>query len=206
MSLTKKTDYIEQGLDRLLEQYKNKPRLQGLIEPWLGWIQKLEDAVWEVITLRYLETGSGAQLDILGKILGAPRANLSDENYRVRLKAQGIILRTKGNPVDIESLLQLCSPYDFAVTEHAIATLLVELTEPVDVDTFDIFVLWQILIEAKAGGVRLELTYSPNLDDDDLTFAEWSADYSTPVFDTDHGLGYTDDATVGGLLISTISQ
>lgn len=206
----KKTTIVAEGLARLISSAQT-PEIRGLIKPWLEQWQKLEDAAWEVVTLRYLDTAEGAQLDMLGVLLGAPRGNLTAEQFKVRLRAQVIILRAEGVPPQLEQLLVLCCPYAFTFEEHQAATLIVSLTEPVDPDVLDVAVLMQILVEAKAAGVRLELEYSEREAEDDFLFADFDPDdptYSTPVLDPPHGFadstGTFAPTTYGGYLSAVL--
>jgi hypothetical protein len=188
---------VVQGLARLIGSAQT-PGIRGLIAPWLAAFQDVENALWEVVTLRYLDTAEGVQLDMLGAILGAPRGNLTDALYLIRLKAQIVILRAEGVPPQLEQLLILCCPYAFTFTEVRNATLIVELVDTVDPDAFDVSVLFGVLEEAKAAGVRFELVYS--LDEDDFLFAEYdSGGYTSAVYDPAHGLGEY-PTTYGGRL------
>lgn len=159
MSLEKKTDYVEQGLDRLLEQYKGKIRIEGLLTPWLKQAQIVEDIAWEVITLRYLDTAEGVQLDVLGKIVGRKRAQLDDDTYRLRLKVQILINRSDGCPPTVQKVarLILAPTYDYTYSELDIQTLRIEIATPITSTMLD--VIFEALTEAKAGGVKLEVSY-----------------------------------------------
>ena len=200
MGLSKKVDYVEQGLDRLLQQYKDKPKIAGIVTPWLVWFQKFEDICWEIITLRYIDTGEGVQLDTIGKILDAPRpGGMVDFDYKIRLKARAIVLRSDGTPPKIQKLLQLCCPLPFTQEEFDVATLVITL-HGIVAGVFDVNALFETLAESKMGGVRLELVYQTSGLDHDLRFAAFDPDdpdYLVDQFDADHC--FADEAlTVGG--------
>ena len=42
------TNHIEQAKDRLREQYKNSPNVLALIQAWVGEIQELEQALFDL--------------------------------------------------------------------------------------------------------------------------------------------------------------
>jgi hypothetical protein len=198
---TKKTTIVADGLARLISSAQT-PRIRGLVKPWLEQWQNIENAAWEVTTLRYLDDAEGVQLDVLGVILGRARGNLGDDDYKIALRAEILVNRAEGVPPQIEQLLALCCPVPYELREMAVATLEIELLDAV---LFNVPTLWSILMRAKAAGVRLELTYSPEDPDTLFRFADYDPDdptYATPVYDTAHGLGDAAE-TMGGLLIHT---
>ena len=203
MTPARKTTLVADGLRRLIGSAQT-PYIRGLLEPWLARFQDIEDAAWEVATLRYLDTAEGVQLDTIGVLVGAPRGNLTDVQYKTRLKAQIIILRAEGVPPQIQQLLMLCCPYAFTDEEQNTATLLVSIIDAIDPTVLDIGVLFEILTEAKAAGVRLQLEYSPF--GDDFLFADFDPDdpaYSVKVYDPDHGFADA-GATFGGRLSAVL--
>ena len=58
---TKINDHIQQALDRLLEQYRNKPRIEGLISCFTEQIQDLEDVIFDLPEDLTIETAVGVQ-------------------------------------------------------------------------------------------------------------------------------------------------
>jgi hypothetical protein len=201
MTPARKTTIIIEGLARLIGSAQT-PYTRGLLEPWLAAFQDIEDATWEVVTLRFLDPAEGIQLDRLGVLLGAPRGNLTDVQYKVRLRAQIIILRAEGVPPQLEQLLALCCPYNCTFDEQNTATLLVSIVDAVDPAVLDIAVLFDVLVEAKAAGVRLQLEFSPVADT--FLFADFDAGgYTVPVYDEVHGLGDAAD-TYGGRLSAVL--
>lgn len=195
---TKKTDYTTQGLGRLIGQYQDKPNIRGIVSPWLDQIQAAENALWEIVTLRYLNTAAGTQLDTLGVVVGLGRAGLDDASYVIALKAQILTNRSDGDPVTIEKVLNLCCPLPYILTEYYVATFRITL---VGVVTFAVAVAFNILQNAKTGGVRMLLTW-----DEQANFFGL-ADYgvSTPQYDTVQGLA-DGTSSLGGYLSATFDS
>lgn len=85
MNLTPQTDHVAAGLSRLLEQFKDRPRIAALFTAFLQRDQQLEDALYPLATALQLNNATGAQLDIVGASVGVARQGLSDAQYRALL-------------------------------------------------------------------------------------------------------------------------
>lgn len=79
------TDHVQQALDRLMQQYKEQPRLAAIITALVQQIQDLEDAIYPLDVGRQLATAVGVQLDGLGELIGLKRNGLDDATYRLFL-------------------------------------------------------------------------------------------------------------------------
>ena len=80
------TTHVEDGLGRLAEQYKNRPKIVAVHSALYNQIQELEDAIFAIDAGRQLWNGVtspsiGQQLDNLGTIVGISRNGLSDAQY-----------------------------------------------------------------------------------------------------------------------------
>ena len=78
--------HVIDGLNRLMEQYKGKPRIEGFYTSFLQQKQDLEDAIFALDAGRQLFDGTssssvGQQLDEIGLIVGIDRNGLSDAEY-----------------------------------------------------------------------------------------------------------------------------
>lgn len=91
--------YVQQALARLLTQYRNSPNLQAVLTSLIQQIQLLEDAITEVNTLSYLPNAFGAQLDVIGQIVGISRpAGMPDAQYQLLIYEQIKINSSQGQP------------------------------------------------------------------------------------------------------------
>jgi hypothetical protein len=73
------------ALFRLMQQYKDKPRLAALIAAFVDPAQDLESAIYALDAGRQLYSSVGKQLDNLGEIIGITRGGLSDAQYLIFL-------------------------------------------------------------------------------------------------------------------------
>jgi hypothetical protein len=181
-------NHVEQGLARLISQYQNAVQFKLWISVYLRQIQRIEDGIWEVIYARNIDSGIGVQLDLIGKILNRARGGLSDDDYRIALRAEIAILRSTGTANDLETVgnLSLPSGYTFTLTDEGNAALLVQIDQQV---LFSATTFLENLIRAKQGGVKLLFEYSTNAPGTDFTWTD--------------GPGWDDGlSNVGGLMVS----
>lgn len=107
MSIERIDDHEEQALDRLPEQYRGKDRVESLIKAFVEPLQTLEAVFFDLLENRYLDDAQGAQLDLLGKILGQRRGPLNDEQYRLRLIAKIAQHVSNGTPEDLIKIYRI---------------------------------------------------------------------------------------------------
>lgn len=86
MLVTRIDTHVVDALNRLLQQYKGKPRVATLFTSTVEQIQELEDAIYAIDAGRQIYDGTstpaiGAQLDMIGQIVGIARNGLTDAQY-----------------------------------------------------------------------------------------------------------------------------
>lgn len=193
-------DHCERGIARLIEQYKRKPRIEAIVCILADEVQEVEDALWELYTRRSVSSAFGAQLDVLGLIVGRARGGLEDEDYRAWIKAQIRANRSSGSPTDILHILRLIfgDAADVELREWWPATFTVTLHEEL---TLSPAVILAILKQAKSAGVRVVLEYTG--EDEEETF-EFASVTSPVELSTALGYGSTLDATMGGYYAAAV--
>jgi len=107
MTVTKITTHQIDALNRLLEQYREKPNLAGTLNSFNTQIQELEDAIFDLIEDRSLNSAIGVQLDQLGKIIGIERQGFDDDFYRILLFVQIGINVSQGEPEKVIDVFKL---------------------------------------------------------------------------------------------------
>lgn len=121
-------------VELLIEQYKRDPALRGFIAAQLYESQEIEDAAQDVAQSRDLDLATGAALDLFGIFLDQPRNGLSDDLYRIFLKARVLVNVGNGRGEEILDLLNQTVPDggSFSIYEMYPAGLFVRLyeTEP----------------------------------------------------------------------------
>lgn len=192
------TDHVEQGLERLLVQYKNKPRLRAWLSAYLKQVQDLEDAIFEMRVKRFIDSAEGVQLDIIGRVVGEGRNSRDDALFRLFLRARIRINRSLGTNKDIFDVMGIISSSPFTFLEYPPATLAIELSEIPD---FDPVLLLGLVREAKAGGVGISFVV-PTTDPDHEFLWMSVGDTSDPA----HGFGDSEAPDDDGLLSDAVTM
>lgn len=68
-----KYNYLTEARDRITEQFKNKEIIDRYLQLMLYSNIQLQDVFEDLMTKRSIDTATGAQLDIIGDIVGQPR-------------------------------------------------------------------------------------------------------------------------------------
>lgn len=91
-------DHVQQALNRLVEQYREKANIEDLLRALNeGW-QPMEDTNEDLCDLRGIDMAFGYQLDRLGAMFDVPRDGLNDDDYRLLIKAKILVTIAEGDP------------------------------------------------------------------------------------------------------------
>jgi len=190
--------HCDEAVLRLIAQYEDKPRMHALLCTFVGQIQELEVAIFDLYTERTIDTAVDAQLDALGSIVGQPRLGFVDANYRSFIKARIKINLSSGRPEELIEILRLIADpleaTDIRLTEVPPAGLHLALLS--DIGTLDPDIAFTLLRSAKSAGVSFQFIFSTEPALEQFTL---DAD-TTGQLDTALGLGNILDAAVGGKL------
>jgi hypothetical protein len=85
-----------------------------LLRALVGPIQAAEDALQQLLTERTIDTSIGAQIDVIGKLVGEARAGLDDETYRRHVRARISANRSTGRVSDVLKVADLVVYDDLA--------------------------------------------------------------------------------------------
>lgn len=105
MSEIQKIDDYNVNLRLLMEQYKDKEKLKGVLEAINAQADDLETALFEIRDLFWIDTAEGVQLDTIGKIFGVAREGRNDTDYRNAIKVRASLIAS-GEPEAIISALK----------------------------------------------------------------------------------------------------
>ena len=109
MAVPQPYDVVETGADMLIDFWKDKPVVQGLLKSKLREVQKLEDLTFQVLNERNVNDAIGAQLDVVGSIVGENRSGRLDAPYRQAILTRIALNRSDGTPPVILDLLNILS-------------------------------------------------------------------------------------------------
>lgn len=175
---TKIDNHVEQALSRLRQQFKDKPNIETWISILVAPMQRLEDALYQLLTERGIDDAVGAQLDRLGKIVGQPRDGRTDETYRRFIRARISVNTSNGTIEDVLTVTRLVLDDDditLTLGNSGPACLLFQLEDSaVPVDTALLLAVY-FLRRTVAAGVRI-VTESGATNPDD--WARWGDDWN----------------------------
>lgn len=100
---------VNEAISRLIQQYK-KPLLMALVGACATPAQDVEDAFFGILVQRWINSAAGAQLDVLGEIVGQARQGLPDDQYQLFIMARILVNKSSGGPEEIYSIFKLLIP------------------------------------------------------------------------------------------------
>lgn len=103
------TDFRDVGIRRLLRQWQDRPRFRALMCGIGAGVQLLEDIQWQLLKGGLLPLAAGADLDVLGEIVGEERLSLIDDDYRRFIEARVLVNRSAGTAGELLAILDLLS-------------------------------------------------------------------------------------------------
>jgi hypothetical protein len=156
MTLTQTTTHVKDAKALLIEQYRGKVHLEGLLSSFVSQIQVLEDVLFDLLLDRYLTSSSGEQLDLLGRIVGQPRDAKSDADYRLWLRARIRVNISSGTPEDLLAIFNIVADNDVELKEWYPAGLSMVVAGAFP----DAAVVASILSQARPAGVGASLEYT----------------------------------------------
>ncbi len=140
-------------------QFRNRTNWTKLLIVITKPFQEIEDAFQDLLTLRYLSSAQGAQLDILGELVGLKRKGFDDASYLIRLRAQVLLLRSSGTQPQILRILRaVISSPTYRYAPYYPASFVIEALGPVT--AAEATELGALVKAAKAAGVQGDLNYS----------------------------------------------
>lgn len=189
-------DHIAEALNRLPEQFRSDPNVTALLSSLVGPCQALETALQDMLTKRGVDTAVGAQLDIVGKLVGQSRNGLDDETFRRYIRARISAHRSSGVVEDLIRITTLVLNdlgATLIVDQQGVAAVVVRI-EDTTVDATVADAIISFLRIAGAAGVRVILESSTVVPAEAFAF---------DVLSGHEGDGFTDPGDVDRLQINT---
>lgn len=150
--ITQVTGHLLLALERLLEQYKGKPKLEAVISSYIAEIQALENAASTMPDAMYLPDAEGAQLDVIGRLVGEPREGRADDLFKLWIAARILINASTGTRNEIIRCLRAVTDSEFTITEFSPPHIHIQFTEALP----DLAVAYaEIANEARGAGIGL---------------------------------------------------
>lgn len=100
MTITKITTYEDDAVEEVGSKLSELPELVAFLHAYAGSVQGVEDDGWATLTEGLFDVANceGVQLNRIGEIIGQPRWDLTDADYRKTLRARVTANISKGTP------------------------------------------------------------------------------------------------------------
>jgi hypothetical protein len=184
------TAHATLALARLVEQYKGKPLFAALLNCITPQVQQIENLFISIRDGLRLASAVGAQLDILGRVVGQAREASNDTDYRARIGARIKANLSTGSTESIFAVFSLLLPgHTLEIKPYYPAEFVLNVFGATDSALTPLYA--RFLADTKAGGVRGQGVYSLNSDATTFTFSEVGAP-------NDINLGFGNNAQTTG--------
>ncbi len=158
--------HASDAIARIASEYVGKTKMEAMTGLIGDRTQVTEDALWAFSTDLTLDGATGAQLDVLGAMVGESRASKDDDAYRIFIRARVLVNKSSGTGDEILDifvmLLSDLGAYTVELLELQPATILVQVHG--SFDEVDAQSLSVILRSARAAGIGSWMVWSPAAD------------------------------------------
>lgn len=145
-------DYATRLIDLLVEQYELSEGFQGSIVGEADQMQEIENVLAQMISAFFIETAVGAQLDIVGSIVGETRQNRSDDDYRDGIYFRIFVNNSSGEIEVIQEFTRyVVNGGTFAFAKELFPAKIAVLFDAVNIPSN----LRQLIDDVAAGGVKI---------------------------------------------------
>ncbi len=153
MTIELVTDHEEQGVALLISQFRDKPFIEILVKALMTQVQELENALFALLVERSIDTAVGAQLAVIGRIVGQEKGTFDEETFRTFIRGRVLVNRSSGTTDQMVELVNTLLPdgASLVLREYYPAAFQIEVTGSVP----DFFgnALAAMVLEAKELGV-----------------------------------------------------
>lgn len=182
-------DHKQTGRDLFTSQFKGRKVIQGIWDSLAKQVQELEDVFFDILDQRLLDVAIGAQLNVLGALVGQLRYEYDDTAFRKAIRLRIRVNRSKGKAEDIIDVLRLAYPTQVRdYREYYPASFSARVIEADGARA-----MRDLLHDAKPAGVRGTFEFSSWTNNDTMVFGHTTAG----VVPTEHGFGHTSGSTIG---------
>ncbi len=167
MSYSYIPNHADQAASRVSEEYKDATLVVATMRAAVQALQQLEDAIG-ILYQTNIGNAANSELDIIGRIVGQPRNNMGDSQYRLWVMARMLANRSSGTAEELIAIAYIVTrgTVPILLSEFYPAAVVIQIGATSMVNPSD---LQAILQDARAGGVELDVT--SDMSNDPLSFA-----------------------------------
>lgn len=149
----------------LIQQYQ-KPNLQAFVSTLAAPAQDLEDVFFQLFQLRSIYTATGAQEDVVGRVVGQPRNGQTDAVYRTFLFGRVGVNVSCGTTEDIYRVFSQILSADYPGLKMSLVTYppasFVLMFYGAALDNATAAIMANMLRLARSAGIGGQMTWSSN--------------------------------------------
>ena len=137
--------------------------VEKFIAALVAGLQDIEDAMLAILAQRLIDNAIGAQLDLIGRVVGQKRLGLSDADYRRYLRARISVNRSSGTMPEIIAIARLVlGDLEGSIVIRTVynATFILEVQDRPTTDAEASALVALVSAAAKAAGVRCYVAWS----------------------------------------------
>lgn len=193
-------DHVAEILELPIDEIVvDKPRVISFLTVVGEQIQALERANMGIVLELSIDVAIGAQLDLLGRIVGEQRRGAGDEPYRNRIRVRVLINRSNGRIPEVLEILRLFEGWGATeLNAHLYQVAAMQLVLSFWTMPTNTIEELRILLRAiKGAGVGLDLVLSPAPHFESFRFT-WSG--FAPVVEPGLGFSWSGGGIAGGVL------
>lgn len=192
--------HVAEANDRLLAQFKGKPRIEGLLAAFIDQVQWLETAaLWPALVERWLSSATLVELRRIAHLVDVRGYDaLPDDVLRRLVLAWVRALRSDGSSESLIDIARLFVGTDVGLDIENAYPAAVRVIEMTGLDEVSAWLLGRLIRKGATAGVRtlFEFTVAPHSAADTFELADSVAGV---YLDTNLGLGWSLDPTIGGV-------
>lgn len=164
------SDWAVRLKTRLYTQFRNAVTWQEFCDLLGAASDDIELAAQSLFSLPDIDDSSGAQLDLIGRIIGQPRIGSDDATYRIYLKARVLANKSCGTSEDIYGILRALYGESSGFLVRYSGTKTFEAIIETAIDRSDAFIGLSFLRDSKESGARGLLRWQESADSAVFTF------------------------------------
>lgn len=202
MAEIEKIDYYSRAINRLLSQYKDKPRIYSWIKSRAIIWQEIEDNAFEIMVQRALQNNLavGDLLLKIGKIVGQGPEGQTDDVFNLLIRARIKANRSSGQQEELIEILSILAPgLSIYFRNYYESSYWIYADGPLPTPPY--LVAQSFIGKATAGGVKMMFVWTELEADKTMIFD--SIYGGVPSVDT-QGFSSIYDSTLGGGLAGAI--
>ena len=107
-NVVKINDHLQQAINRLISQYRDRPNINALLKTMVDRIQSVEDTLFDFYGKRLdINVAVGEQLNQIGELVGQDRLGYKDDFYRILIFSKIGINTSQGTVPDLIDIAEI---------------------------------------------------------------------------------------------------